>query len=272
MTRTVRTVVTLLFIGVVIACGLAVIYFGTSTGLISGGADTVTGSATKSAPLYAQIGWLRNTAPWPITIEQITTNAAHTATPTVAYVERKHDSATYKSGTVPTWTKISPKPPVQLVGGSLHYLGFELAPAAGHIASFTSFTVKFSGPLGFTFSKTFEGTNVAAAAAGLPSTLLAPDPATNSASLDPYITLLRSALEKKKLTTIAMVMGGDATPADAKAFLAAHKGFTSKYTQIVTPNQTNPDSESIVFFLSNPKKGQPPVTVNWAGYRWSVAR
>ncbi len=274
MTRTVRTVVTILFVGIVVACGLAVLYFGTSTGIITGGAATVTGGATRSLPFYAQVGWIRNTAPWPVTIEEITPNTAHTSAPTVTYIERKIDDATYKSGVAPTWTKISPKPPVQLVGGSLHYLGFAVSPAAGHIASFTSFTVKFSGPLGFTFTKTFTGTIVAARAAGLPPTILAPDPGTNSASLDPYITLLRTAIEKKNLASLATVMGGDATTADAKAFLAAHRGFTPKYMQAVTisPAPVGVYTQTIVFYRTNPKKGQAPVKVTWAGFRWSVDR
>ncbi|HEY4268464.1 MAG TPA: hypothetical protein VGM94_09760 [Galbitalea sp.] len=272
MTRTVRTVVTILFLGIVIGCGLAVLYFGTSTGVISGGATTVTGGATKSAPFYAQVGWVRNTAPWPVTIQKITTNAAHTSAPTVTYIERKHDSTKYKSGAAPTWTKISPTPPVEILGGSLHYLGFAVSPAVGHIASFTSFTVKFSGPLGFTFSKTFSGTIIAARAAGLPPTILAPDPLTNSASLDPYLTLLRTALEQKNLASLATVMGGDATVTDAKAFLAKQQGFTAKYKQLVTFDLKNPDSQTIVFYRSDPKKGQPPIIVNWAGFRWSVAR
>jgi hypothetical protein len=272
MTRTVRTVVTVLFLGIVIACGLAVLYFGTSTGVISGGATTVTGGATKSAPFYAQVGWIRNTAPWPVTIQKITANDAHTSAPTVTYVERKRDGTKYKSGAVPTWTKISPKPPVELVGGSLHYLGFAVSPATGHIASFTSFTVKFSGPLGFTFSKTFSGTIIAARAAGLPPTILAPDPSTNSASLDPYITLLRTAIEQKNLASLATVMGGDATPDEAKAFLATQSGFNPKFKQVVTIDPKNAALQTITFYAADPTKGLPEIKVAWAGFRWSVTR
>jgi hypothetical protein len=273
MRRTVRTVVTLLFLGIVILIGFSILYLGTSTGLISGGAATYTGGATKTVPYYAQIGWIRNTAPWPVTIESITANAAHEAKPTLVYIEAKHDSEKYTLGTVPPWTKISARPPYQLVGGSLRYLGFGLTPADGHVASFTTFTVTFSGPLGLTFHKTFSGPTMAARAPGLPPTILAPDPTVDNTSLDSYVALLRGALAKRDPAATAVVMGGDATAADAQKFLAAERGYTSKFTLLATPAPKDPYSDTLVFYKTSPTKGAlPPITVTWSGFRWSVTR
>jgi hypothetical protein len=274
MRRTVRTIVTLLFLGIVVAVGFAVLYFGTSTGLISGGGATYTGGATKTVPYFAQIGWVRNTAPWPVTIKSITTNAEHTAKPTQVYIEAKHDSEKYTLGTVPPWTKISARPPYELVGGSLRYLGFGLTPATGQVASFTTFTVTFSGPLGLTFHKTFSGPTMAARAAGLPSTILAPDPTVDGTpSLDSYIALLRGVLQSRKPAATAVVMGGDATTADAQKFLAGQRGYASKFQLVATPVPKDPYSDTLVFYKTSPTKGAlAPITVTWSGFRWSVKR
>jgi hypothetical protein len=270
MGRTVRTVTTLLFVGVVVAIGLAVLYFGTSTGLINGGGATSIGGATRALPYYAQVGWLRNTAPWPITIESITTNVAHEASAPVVYIEHGHSDVATKPGTAPIWTKASPNPPYQMVGNSLRYLGFAVAPAPGHIASFTSITVYYKGPLGFSFHKTFPGTIVAASSPSLPSSLLAADPATDTTSLPTYLAIVRAALEKKNAAALAVVMGGDATPTDATALLAKEKGLSSHFTQVVVPTVNNPDIATVTYQHASTKLA--PITVVWAGFRWSVTR
>ncbi len=274
MGRTIRTVATLLLIGIIVGIGFSVLYFGTSTGLISGGQATASGGATKKLPYYAQVGWVRNTAPWPITIKSITTNAAHTGAPTVVYIETNHDSKSYASGTVPDWTKVASRTPYQLAGGSLRYLGFALSPATGHVASFSSFTVNFTGPLGLSFSKTFTGTQVAARAAGLPTAILRPDPNVDNTSLDGYVVLLRAALAEKDPAALAVVMGADATTDQAKAFLTKEKGFTEKYLQsaaIVTKGDF--DTETLTFYKSDiTKDALPTFTVTWAGFRWSVTK
>jgi hypothetical protein len=272
MRRTVRTVTTLLLVGIILGIGFAVLYFGTSTGLISGGQSTVMGGATKSLPFYAQVGWLRNTAPWPVTIESVTTDAAHTTAPTQVFIETQRDSKSYPSGTVPDWTKVASRTPYQLAGGSLRYLGFAVAPASGHIASFSSFTVTFVGPLGITFHKTFTGTQVAARAAGLPTSILAPDPSVDNTSLDSYVVLLRTAIEKKDLAALAVVMGGNATTADARALLTKEKGFTSKYLQKAVPvTLGDPSAETLRFYRTSvAKDALPPLKVVWAGFRWST--
>lgn len=272
MRRTVRTVTTLLLIAIILGIGFSVLYFGTSTGLISGGQTTVMGGATKSLPFYAQVGWLRNTAPWPVTIESVTTDAAHTGAPTQVFVETSRDSKSYPSGTVPDWTKVASRTPYQLAGGSLRYLGFAVTPATGHIASFSTFTVTFVGPLGITFHRTFTGTQVAARAAGLPTSILAPDPSVDNTSLDTYIVLLRTAIEKKDPSALAVVMGGNATTAEAQALLTKEKGFTSKYLQTAAPvTLGNPAAEILTFYKTTVSKDAlPPLKVTWAGFRWSA--
>jgi hypothetical protein len=272
MRRTVRTIATLLFVGIVLACGLAVLYFGTSLGLVSGGSGTMLGGATKGLPYYAQVGWVRNTAPWPVTITSVTTDVAHSTAPTVVYLERGTSSPKTKPGEAPGWTKVSGQPPYEMVGGSLRYLGFAVAPEAGRIASFSSVTVKFSGPLGFHFTKTFTGTVVAARSVTLPAAVLAPDPAVDNTSLNAYVVLLRTALEKKDPAKLAVVMGGDATAADATAFLKQQKGFNSKYLLSSVPTVGNRDVETLTFYKGTIKHALPPIHVAWAGFRWAVVR
>jgi hypothetical protein len=263
----------LLFVGVVAACGLAVLYFGTSTGLVSSGTATSLGGATKTLPYYAQVGWIRNTAPWPVTITSITTNLTHGKTPAVVYIEQKRSSATTKPDTVPAWTKAAVKPPYELVGGSLRYLGFAVMPVEGHVASFTTITVTFSGPLGFSFQKSFSGTSVAARSSTLPTAILAPDPAVENTSINSYVVLLRAALKAKNPAALAVVMGNDATVADAQALLKAENGYQSTYPLSAAPAVGNPDKFTLTFYRSDvTKDALTPILVRWAGYRWAVTR
>jgi hypothetical protein len=273
MRRTVRTIATLLFVGVVAACGLAVLYFGTSTGLVSSGTATSLGGATKTLPYYAQVGWIRNTAPWPVTIKSITTNVAHSTAPAVVYIERKHGSAATKPDTAPAWTKEADRPPYELVGGSLRYLGFAVMPVQGHIASFTTFTVTFSGPLGFTFEKSFSGTNVAARSSTLPTSILAPDPAEEITSINSYVALLRAALKERNPAKLAVVMGNDATVADAQALLKSQTGYQATYLLSAVPGIGDLDRYTLTFYRSDlTKNALTAIPVTWAGYRWSVNR
>jgi hypothetical protein len=291
MRRTVRTIAVLIFVGVVLACGLAVIYFGTSTGLTFGGGATAMGGATKTAPYFAEVGWIRNTAPWPITVTSVTTNATHVAKPTAVYLEREQsptatppddgsgstgsdstDTGTAHGGT-PAWVAVASTPPYTLTGGTLRYLGYAVSPELGRVASFTSMTVNFTGPLGLRFHKTFNEVTVATSSSSLPDGILAADPATGAASLDNYVVLLRAALSAKKLPQLAVVMGGDATLADAKALLARSKAYKTADKLSSTGSITDPTRRRLVFYVSDPMKSPvPAINVAWSGYRWSVVR
>ena len=274
MGRTVRTVVTVIFVAIVVGVALTVLYFGSSTGLVFGGESTLTGNATAKTPFYAQVGWLKNTAPWPLTIKSITTNAAHASKPVAVYVEPRHvGPLAVTAGKTPAWATDAGKLPHDLVGGSLRYLAFGLSPSEGKVASFTSITVTFSGPLGFTFHKTFDGAEMAAASATLPDSILAADPTTDSSSLDAYIALLRAGLHSKKAAGMAVIMGGGASLTDAQAFLNAQKAYktTDKIAAVSTPGDVT--HQRLVFYASDPtKNGLPPINIAWAGFRWSVVR
>lgn len=274
MGRTVRTVVTVIFVAIVVGVALTVLYFGSATGLVFGGQATLTGNATAKTPFYAQIGWLKNTAPWPLTIKSITTNAAHASKPAVVYVEPRHvGPLAVTPGKTPAWATDAGRLPHDLVGGSLRYLAFGLSPEEGKVASFTSITVTFSGPLGFTFHKTFDGAEMAAASATLPDGILAADPATDSTSLDAYIALLRSGIHKQKAAGMAVIMGGDATLADAQAFLNAQKAYKTTNRIAAVPVPGDVTHQRLTFYVSDPaKNGHPPINVVWAGFRWSVVR
>jgi hypothetical protein len=271
MRRTVRTIVTILFVGIVVACAFAILYLGTSTGMTFGGEGTQLAAANKSYPVYAQVGWLRNTAPWPITITSVTTNAAHSTGPATVYLERTTSGSKASSGKPPQWVAVASKPPYQLDGHGLRYLGFVMTPAAGKVASFNSITVNYTGPLGFKFHKTFTGTIVAAASSTLPDGTLATDPTVDSTSLDTYIQLLRSALFDRDVDQLAIVMGGGATTTDAQAFLKQQKGYKTRDAVTSTGVEGDPDTKKLAFYHGDPvKDAHPTITVTWAGYRWSV--
>ncbi len=236
-----------------------------------GGSGTELAAANKTDPMYAQVGWLRNTAPWPITITSITTNAAHSKGPAVVYLERKHTGSKATSGKSPEWMLLASRPPYQLDGHGLRYLAFVITPAEGKVASLSSVTVNYSGPLGLKFHKTFTGTDVATASSTLPAGTLATDPTADSTSLDSYIQLLRTAIFNGDANQLAVVMGGIATPKDAEALLAAQKGYKTKDGVTAMSVLDDPYTKKIDFYKGNPVKGAlPTITVTWAGYRWSV--
>jgi hypothetical protein len=275
MGRTVRTVVTVMFIGVVVAVALAVLYLGSSTGLVFGGQTTLTGDATAKTPYYAQLGWLKNTSPWPLTIKSITVNATNASKPTTVYIEPRHvGSLSVTPGKTPVWATNAGAPPQDLVGGSLRYLAFGLTPTEGEVASFTSITVTFSGPLGFTFHKTFDGIQMAAASATLPDGILATDPRSDSSSLDGYIALLRGGLQSHNAKSLAVIMGGGATVADAQALLVAQKNYHTIDKVAVTPSTPGDvTGQRLVFYLTDPTKNAlPPIKIQWSGFRWTIVR
>ena len=273
MRKTVRTVTGILFAGIVVACLFAVLYLGTSTGLTFGGSGSELSRAAGSDPVYAQIGWIRNTAPWPITIQSITTNDVATASPTTVMLERAQSGARVSSGTQPRWALNASKPPYQLDGGALRYLGFALRPSKNAVGYATSFTVHFTGPLGIPFTSTFHGTTVVGSSSSVPAGVIARDPKTNSSSLDSYITALRSVLLTGSPGAAAAVMGDGATTADGAALLKKEIGFVSSESVTATPITKDRRTQKLVFYLTDPVKGAlPPITVVWSGYQWTVDR
>ncbi|MEJ1231323.1 MAG: hypothetical protein WDM88_12860 [Galbitalea sp.] len=129
--RRARTITLIVFLLVILGCGFAILSLGTSTGLTFGGTGTEVMAQTGSNPMFAQVGWLRNTAPWPITITSITTDARNSSARPTVYLERQHSGSTAVSVPKANWTLNASRPPFQLDGGALRYVGFELKPRAG---------------------------------------------------------------------------------------------------------------------------------------------
>jgi hypothetical protein len=273
MRKSVRTITGIVFLAIVLACAFAVLYLGTSTGLTFGGAGSELAQASGSKPVYAQVGWLRNTAPWPITIDSVTTNVAQSRdTPTV-YLEREQNGARVSSGSEPTWAVTAEHTPYQLDGGSLRFLGFRVQPADGDVAYLTSITVHYSGPLGIHFTSKFSGTTVAAAASSLPAGVLTHDPVSDASALDPYIAALRTVLLSSSGKDVAAVMGNGATVADGTALLTREQGYATSSGVSATSDPTDRHQQKIVFFNGSPTTGAlPPISVEWSGYRWTVIR
>jgi hypothetical protein len=273
MRRTVRTVTAILFVAIVAGCAFAVVYLGTSTGLTFGGSASRLLQATKGDPVYAQVGWLRNTAPWPITIKSITTNVTGASIAPTVLLEREQSGSKVSSGGRPNWTLNATHAPYQLDGSALRFLGFELRPSDKAVSYLTSITVHFTGPLGLPFTSTFKGTTVVAASSSLPSGVIATDPKVDSASLDTYVAELRNVLLQPSPTDAAAVMGAGATAADGEALLKLEAGYLTSDGVTATPEPGNRRVQKLVFYLNDPVKGAlPPITVSWSGFRWTVVR
>jgi hypothetical protein len=271
MKKSVRNVTLVIFLCIVIGCAFAVLYLGTSTGLTFGGSGTRLVTQSKTFAVYGQVGWLQNTAPWPITIQSVTTNSINQSTPPAVYLETAQSTPTKQSGKTPTWALGASRTPYQLNGGSLRYLGFALTPKPGQVAAMTTITVDYTGPLGLRFSKTFGGTRVAAGSSTLPEGLLGVAPYGNPGSLNDYIAALRTALLQPDPKTIAVVMGGDATDAQAQAFITAQKGYAATDSVATTVVTSDGRQQRIVFYHGDPTKGGlPPISVQWAHYRWNI--
>jgi hypothetical protein len=271
MRKTVRNITLILFLGIVVGCAFAVLYLGTSTGLTFGGSATRLDEQSGSHSMYGQVGWLRNTAPWPITITSITTNAANvTKTPSV-YIESTQTSPLAQSSKAPRWSLSASSVPYQLDGGSLRYLGFAITPQRGTIADMTSITVTYTGPLGLKFHATFSGTRVATASSDLPGGLLGTDPRSDPTSLDAYIVEIRTALIQPDPKTVSLVMGNGATEAQAQALITAEKAYKTADNVQATVIGQDRRTQSIVFYAGDPVKGGlPAIDVVWAHYRWGI--
>lgn len=271
MRKTVRNITLIVFLGVVVCCAFAVLYLGTSTGLTFGGSGTRLDEQSGTHPLYGQVGWLRNTAPWPITVTSITTNAANvTKTPNV-YIETAQTSPLAQSSKAPLWSLNASSVPYTLDGGSLRFLAFSLTPQVGTVADMTSITVTYTGPLGLKFHATFKGTRMATASSELPGGLLGTDPNTDPTSLDAYIVELRTALVQPDPKTVSLVMGNGATMAQAQALITAEKKYKTADDVLATVIGQDRRTQSIVFYSGDPVKGGlPPIDVVWSNYRWGV--
>lgn len=261
MSKRVRNVTLLVFLCVVLGCGFAILYFGTSTGLTFGGSGSRIEQQSNSYPIYGQVGWLRNTAPWPITVDSITTNVVNAKdTPTV-YVETSQSSPLKQSSKLPGWALNAAKVPYQLDGGSLRYLGFSFTPQSSQVAAMTRITVTYTGPLGLQFHATFGGTRVATASSDLPGGVLGADPATTTDSLNAYIATLRTALVQPDPKTISQIMGNGATQAQAQAFITSQKGYVTADSVTATATSQDLRSQRLVFWKGDPVKGAlPPST------------
>jgi hypothetical protein len=271
MRKTVRNITLLLFLGVVICCAFAVLYLGTSTGLTFGGSGTRLEQQSGSHPLYGQVGWLRNTAPWPITITSITTNSENVTKSPNIYLEPSQTIPLAQSSKLPTWALNASAVPYQLDGGALRYLGFAITPAPGAVGDMTSITVTYTGPLGLSFHSTFSGTRVASASSDLPGGLLGTDPRSDSTSLNAYIVELRTALVQPDPKTVSSVMGNGATLAQAQALITAQKAYLPADSVQATVIAQDARTQRIVFYNGDPvKNGLPPIDVVWAHYRWGI--
>lgn len=273
MRRTVRTVTAILFAAIVAGCVFAVLYLGTSTGLTFGGSGSRLLQATKGDSVYAQVGWLQNTAPWPITIKSITTNVEGASGEPAVMLEREQSGSKVSSGARPNWALNASRAPYQLNGKALRFLGFELRPKDKTVSYLTSITVHFTGPLGIPFTSTFKGTTVVASSSSLPAGIISTDPKNDSAALDSYIGALRTVLISPSPSDAAAVMGGGATTADGAALLKLETGFLTSDSVIATPEPGNRRQQKVVFYLNDPVKGAlPPISVEWSGFRWTVVR
>ena len=263
----------IIFAAIVLGCGFAVLYLGTSTGLTFGGSGTEILQSSKGAAVYAQVGWLRNTAPWPITIQSITTNDVNSSDPPAVYLERDQSGAHVSSGPLPNWALNAERAPYDLDGGALRYVGFAVRPKAGKISYLTSITVHFTGPLGLGFTSTFGGTTVAASSSSMPVGVLATDPTKDSSSLDGYIAALRQVLLDASAAEAAAAMGNGATVADGAAFLAREKGFVTTESVLATPDLKNPRLQTVLFYNGDRVTGaMVPIAVSWNGFQWTVVR
>jgi hypothetical protein len=272
MRRTVRTVTAILFAAIVVGCAFAVLYLGTSTGLTFGGGGSELRQASKTDAVYAQVGWLRNTSPWPITIQSITTNEVGTAQPTTVMLERSQSGSKVSTGARPNCAINASRSPYQLDGGALRYLGFAVHAGKDSVGYMTSVTVHYTGPLGIPFTSRFSGTTVVAEASTLPTGIIAKNPTTDSTALDTYVAALRNVLLQTDPAVAAAVMGGGATEADGKAFLTKEVGYLTSDAVKATPVPGDLKSQKIVFYSGDPTKGLPPISVTWSDYRWTVDR
>lgn len=271
MRNRVRNVTLVLFACVVIGCAFAVLYLGTSTGLTFGGAGSAIAQQSKSYPLYGQVGWLRNTAPWPITIESVTTNVINAKGEPEVYFETSQSSPTKQSSKEPVWAFNAAHTPYTLDGGSLRYLGFAVTPQTSQVAAMTQIHVTYSGPLGLQFHATFGGTHVATASSILPSGVLGADPSATTASLNAFIAQLRVVLLTPDVKTVSQVMGNGATEAQAQAFITAEKAYAATDMVVATAPQGDPRSQRIVFYNGDPVKGAiPAIEAQWSHYRWTI--
>lgn len=262
-------VVFLLFVagGVVTVLALA-----TSTGLGMGGSLIKTGATAADVPFQTQTGWVRNNSPWPIQITGVDVNDSGTVSAPVVYLSKTNDDPLAAAGQPPAWALTPTEFPYTLEGGGLRYFGFGVVPASGKVASFDKITVKFRGPLDFSFDSSYSGVAVAVVAPDLAPELLAADPSEDPGSLDTYLGIVKAALATGDLGQLQISMGDGATPEEATALQASQAGFAADMAVLSKVLTEDSRSWSVQFYRTDAAvDGLPPLSLIWNDFRWSVS-
>jgi hypothetical protein len=267
-------VATSLIVLVVVLLGvvLAIVTFGTKFGIEMGGQAVVTGNGAQAKPFYTQIGWVRNTAPWPVQITSVDVDSTDVGKPVEVFLATAVSPTAANDGSTPAWA-VTPMPfPVTIPANSIRYFGFAVTPASGRVASFGTVTLHFKGPFPVPFSATAVGIQVAVSSPTLPSGLVSTDPSIDPRSVDGYLAVLRSVIKSADTVQIQNVLGSGTTEKQALAFEASQKGFKFSMPVKVTTSPTDPHSKTLQFYTKDPAKdGLTPIHLTWQDFRWSAS-
>lgn len=259
--------------GILLGLSIIVIALGTSTGVAVGGETSVVASAEAEKPVYAQGGWIKNDAPWPIQVTSVTLDQTGTSTAPTVYMSSERTVTPPEEGEDPAWTAVPATFPFTIAPGTVQYLGFALQPDPGSVAAFDTMTVKGQGLMGFGFEQRHFGVVVVASAADLPFSMAAEDPNVRKDSFTQFLDLTVQVLDRETNTEqLLLLMGPDATPEEAEALQLSQATYVPEMTYTATKLTDDGRTQAVVFYLTDPEADAlPMLRFTWADYRWSVA-
>lgn len=272
--RTNRTALVSLIIlgGFLVGLAILVIGMGTSTGVAMGGTSSVMAVAEEEKPAYAQGGWIKNNAPWPIQITSVDVDYVGASAAPALYLSENQSLTPPPEGEDPAWTAAPASLPYTVAPGSVWYFGFALSPDPLRVASFDSITVKGHGLLGFGFEQTHTGVAVAASSSALPFPMAAEDPARQAESFTRMLDLTVLVLDRDSVEQVQILMGADSTPDDAAALQLSQASYVPEMTYAVREESEDGRTQVIAFYLTDPEvDALPALRFDWANYRWTLS-
>lgn len=257
---------------ILVGIAIVVVALGTSTGIAVGGDERVIASAEGEQPVYAQGGWIKNNAPWPIQINSVSVDLVGASTAPTVYLSNEQSTTPPPEGEAPLWTAVPATFPYTIEPGMVKYFGFAVSPDPSRVASFDTMTITGQGLLGFGFEETHEGVVVAGSAGDLPFPMAADDPAETNDSFDTIFNLMLVVFDRDSVEQTQILMGRDSTVEEATALLLSQAAYVPEMPYQVTEETKDERVQTVTFYATDPEvDALPAIRFTWADYRWTLS-
>ena len=229
--------------------------------VLDGSGSTLSSSAEPGSSAVGSIGAIGNESPWPVTI-------VGAGVPGGPFDSEVRVGIAREEGVDPLIEWIEGSTPVVLASGETASLWFELTPTDTVPAGFTALEIRYLDDAGRSHTVAAD-IGFLASPAGLPQGIASLDDGIDGIGYMTFMTALVAALVTEDPQTVVPFLGGDATVAEAEAFLRQQAGVDETYGYMT--NETGVHTADVAFFATTSEDSAPTFTVSWSKNRWTAA-